>query len=661
MTTTTQRDREPGGVTKKRSIIFRLAKDPHTTVASLFHVKKSPSSLSTTSLPTLQLQPPLSSQTSSQRDSGSTWGTGSHAGAEMGPDSPTSSVPPSPGGLSGTLSSARGKLGLLAKKASFASLRRAQSEPAIVDLAAKEEKKQKLKASVVASTPVTTVSKGKEKENEPRKSDEGYEGSNSDIHFNPDQLEKIPLPKPLDAPTHPDAAASHASSVTRPTPCGGLVGAPPHPTIHRQRSHATLSTSSAAALPHSATVSRPTRSNDQRPFRRSFSANSVKFTEVQVAPNSFRKVKLIGEGDVGKVYLVEKKASGKLYAMKVLSKKEMIKRNKIKRVMAEQEILAMTNHPFIVPLYHTFQSKDYLYFIMEYCCGGEFFRALQNLETKSLPEKDARFYAAEVVCAIEYLHLMGFVYRDLKPENILLHHTGHIMLTDFDLSKPSTEPGEPCIVKTAPFSLSNSSSPVIDTKSCTASLRTNSFVGTEEYIAPEIIKGNYHTSAVDWWTLGILIYEMLVSYHYVLAMIIHGLSQLTFFAFQQYGTTPFKGAHRNATFSNIIYNDPTFPSHPAVSPSCKSLIRKLLHKDEEKRLGSRAGASDVKSHAWFRDVRWALLRHERPPMSVALERSGVGNFRELKEEGGVDLESEGEGAVDGIWKGFESVSVMHSR
>ena len=103
--------------------------------------------------------------------------------------------------------------------------------------------------------------------------------------------------------------------------------------------------------------------------------------------------------------------------MKVLNKDEMLKRNKIKRVLAEQEILATANHPFIVPLYHTFQSEENLYFIMEFCSGGEFFRVLQSRPGKCLPEYDARFYAAEVVCALEYLHLMGFIYRDLKPES----------------------------------------------------------------------------------------------------------------------------------------------------------------------------------------------------------------------------------------------------
>lgn len=215
----------------------------------------------------------------------------------------------------------------------------------------------------------------------------------------------------------------------------------------------------------------------------------------------------------------------------------MIKRNKIKRALAEQEILATSNHPFIVTLYHSFQSEDYLYLCMEYCSGGEFFRALQTRPGKCISEDDARFYAAEVTAALEYLHLMGFIYRDLKPENILLHQSGHIMLSDFDLSKQSDPGGKPTMILGKGNGTSSTSLPTIDTKSCIANFRTNSFVGTEEYIAPEVIKGSGHTSAVDWWTLGILIYEML------------------------YGTTPFKGKNRNATFANILREDIPFPDH----------------------------------------------------------------------------------------------------
>ena len=179
-------------------------------------------------------------------------------------------------------------------------------------------------------------------------------------------------------------------------------------------------------------------------------------------------------------------------------------------------------------------------------------KALQTRPGKCIPEDDARFYAGEVTAALEYLHLMGFIYRDLKPESshpfqlmqsilliildILLHQSGHIMLSDFDLSKQSDPGGAPTMI-IGRNGTNTSSLPTIDTKSCIANFRTNSFVGTEEYIAPEVIKGCGHTSAVDWWTLGILIYEML------------------------FGTTPFKGKNRNATFANILRDDVPFPEH----------------------------------------------------------------------------------------------------
>ncbi|KAG5292028.1 serine/threonine-protein kinase nrc-2 [Histoplasma ohiense] len=351
-------------------------------------------------------------------------------------------------------------------------------------------------------------------------------------------------------------------------------------------------------------------------FRRTYSSNSIKVRNVEVGPGSFDKIKLIGKGDVGKVYLVREKKSSRLYAMKVLSKKEMIKRNKIKRALAEQEILATSNHPFIVTLYHSFQSEDHLYLCMEYCSGGEFFRALQTRPGKSIPEDDARFYAAEVTAALEYLHLMGFIYRDLKPENILLHQSGHIMLSDFDLSKQSGPGGAPTMI-IGRNGASPTSLPTIDTKSCIADFRTNSFVGTEEYIAPEVIKGDGHTSAVDWWTLGILIYEML------------------------FGTTPFKGKSRNGTFANILRDEVPFPESsgsPQISNICKSLIRKLLIKDETRRLGARAGASDVKTHPFFRTTQWALIRHMKPPMIPHQGRAtDTINFRNVKESGSVDI------------------------
>ncbi|SCU77344.1 LAMI_0A00804g1_1 [Lachancea mirantina] len=318
---------------------------------------------------------------------------------------------------------------------------------------------------------------------------------------------------------------------------------------------------------------------------------SKKFQEVVVGPKSFDKIKMLGQGDVGKVYLVKERNTKRLYALKIFNKAEMIKRKKIKRILAEQEILATSNHPFIVTLYHSFQSEDFLYLCMEYCMGGEFFRALQTRKTKCINEEDARFYASEVTAALEYLHLMGFIYRDLKPENILLHQSGHIMLSDFDLSVQAKDTKDPVVKGSAQSSL-------VDTKICSDGFRTNSFVGTEEYIAPEVIRGKGHTAAVDWWTLGILIYEML------------------------FGFTPFKGDNTNQTFSNVLKNEVTFPNNNEISRSCKDLIKRLLVKQETKRLGSKLGASDIKKHPFFKKIQWSLLRNQEPPLIPVLTKDG---------------------------------------
>ncbi|CCE64443.1 hypothetical protein TPHA_0H02390 [Tetrapisispora phaffii CBS 4417] len=349
------------------------------------------------------------------------------------------------------------------------------------------------------------------------------------------------------------------------------------------------------------------RNNEMAPIRSKKLQAKIyhkRFCEIKVGPKSFEKVRLLGQGDIGKVYLVREKKTNKLFALKILSKSEMIKRKKVRRILTEQEILATSDHPFIVTLYHTFQTKTYLYICMEYCMGGEFFRALQTRENKCISENAARFYASEVVAALEYLHLLGFIYRDLKPENILLHKSGHIMLADFDLSIQSQSDSEPVI-----DSLTNNA--YIDTKKISEGFRTNSFVGTEEYIAPEVIRGNGHTTAVDWWTLGILVYEML------------------------YGYSPFKGRNTNETFSNIIKEQVSFQGHD-ISKTGKDLIKKLLIKNEIKRLGSKQGAADIKSHPFFKNTQWSFLRNREPPLIPILTDEGFELKNSLKAKEKVD-------------------------
>lgn len=323
----------------------------------------------------------------------------------------------------------------------------------------------------------------------------------------------------------------------------------------------------------------------------------------------YEKLRVLGRGDVGKVYLVRHMPTGELYAMKVLTKEEMIARNKVKRVLTEREILATADHPFIVTLYGTFQSTNKLFFVMEYCAGGEFFRMLQRQPGKRLLENHAKFYAAEVLLALEYLHLMGFIYRDLKPENILLHASGHIRLTDFDLSKQATNPMNPKVIKSLSGSIQMGTA---------QSTQFTSFVGTEEYIAPEVITGWGQTSAVDWWTFGILLFEMMC------------------------GTTPFKGQSQTETFSNIMHGHLKFPKNLELTKHAKDIIKRLLHADPKKRLGGHYGAAEIKEHAFFKGVQWALIRNDTPPIVPAITNAvDSSNFRSYdRETDDLDFERE---------------------
>ena len=195
---------------------------------------------------------------------------------------------------------------------------------------------------------------------------------------------------------------------------------------------------------------------------------------------NFTILKVIGRGSFGKVYMVKMKSDGAIYAMKTLKKDFVIKTKQVANTKVERDIMQMVNHPFIVKLYFAFQNTEKLYFVCDFLNGGELFYHLCNQIRFS--EDRARFYAAEIVLALEHLHENGIIYRDLKPENVLLDNYGHIKITDFGLSK---------------LGLASKES------------QTNTFCGTPEYLAPEIIKAAGHGISVDWWSLGILTYEMI--------------------------------------------------------------------------------------------------------------------------------------------------------
>jgi len=361
--------------------------------------------------------------------------------------------------------------------------------------------------------------------------------------------------------------------------------------------------------------------NDQKPHqnenRRHWEALR-KVTKNNTRPltiDDFVPVRRIGQGDVGTVHLVSlAKQQDVVFALKILTKKEIIDRNKLHRLQTEASILNAVDHPFVATLFASFQTSTHVYFLMEYCEGGELYEHLQKVPNKRLSEDATKFYAAEVLVALQYLHLLGFVYRDLKPENVLLRKNGHIVITDFDLSfcascKPhvDVQPGNPHWIAGAratgqaakkkiqpPRLPRNGSNPKLMAEPFTF---TNSFVGTEEYLSPEVLNGVGHSGAVDWWELGIFMYEM------------------------AYGTTPFKASTREQTFNNISSAPVVFPTDVPMSEDFKDCVKKLLERETVNRLGNTAGAEEIKAHPFFKSVNWGLLRWEVPPHVPKLKQA----------------------------------------
>nr|AHZ63807.1 neochrome [Adiantum aleuticum] len=305
----------------------------------------------------------------------------------------------------------------------------------------------------------------------------------------------------------------------------------------------------------------------------------------------FRPIKPLGSGDTGSVHLVELRGTGQVFALKAMDKSMMLHRNKVHRARVEREILGMMDHPFLPTLYTSFQTKTHICLVMDFCPRGDLFLLQDKQPNKTLSEEAARFYAAEVVVALEYLHCMGIIYRDLKPENLLLQKNGHILLTDFDLSFLTS--CRPQLITSGRGGRRRIKKRRVRVIFCAEPrVSSNSFVGTEEYIAPEIISGQPHSSAVDWWALGILLYEML------------------------YGHTPFCGRNRHKTFMNVLGEELTFPTSIPVSLAGRQLIAGLLQRDPATRLGASRGASDVKKHPFFQAIDWPLIRCRNPPYNL---------------------------------------------
>uniref|UniRef100_A0A671MUV7 Serine/threonine-protein kinase Sgk1-like n=1 Tax=Sinocyclocheilus anshuiensis TaxID=1608454 RepID=A0A671MUV7_9TELE len=295
---------------------------------------------------------------------------------------------------------------------------------------------------------------------------------------------------------------------------------------------------------------------------------------LKVSVADFDYLKVIGTGSFGKVFLASHRENGRYYAVKVLQKHIILTRKEERNVMCEHRVLLKTlNHPFLVKLHFSFQTKDRLYLVLDYACGGELFYHLQREGVFGEPR--ARFYAAEMACALGYLHSLKIVYRDLKPENILLDSAGHVVLTDFGLCK----------------------------EGMSGRGTTRTFCGTPEYLAPEVLLQKEYDRTVDWWGLGAVLHEML------------------------YGLPPFYNADRLEMLRNIIYQPLVLK--PGVSSAARDLLMRLLNRDRAKRLGAKRDLTELQSHPFFSSIHWdELVAKQIPPPYVPL-LSGPGDLTNI--------------------------------
>ncbi|KAI0796771.1 kinase-like domain-containing protein [Abortiporus biennis] len=304
-----------------------------------------------------------------------------------------------------------------------------------------------------------------------------------------------------------------------------------------------------------------------------FEANKTKRA---LTPRDFEFLKLIGRGTFGKVFQVRKKDTKRIYAMKVLSKREIIDKKEVAHTIGERKILQRSlDSPFLVGLKFSFQTDTDLYLVTDFKSGGELFWHLQR-ETR-FSEERARFYIAELVLALEHLHKYNIVYRDLKPENILLDATGHVALCDFGLSKPDLRADE----------------------------LTNTFCGTTEYLAPEVLLDEHgYSKLVDFWSLGVLLFEMCC------------------------GWSPFYAEDTQQMYKNICFGKIRFPKG-VIGEDGKQFVKGLLNRNPKHRLGSHRDAAELKEHPFFKSIDWDALARKQvtPPFKPVVESDeSVANF-----------------------------------
>ena len=340
----------------------------------------------------------------------------------------------------------------------------------------------------------------------------------------------------------------------------------------------------------------------------------LRLRRTRLSLEDFNTVKVIGKGAFGEVRLVQKKDSGKIYAMKTLLKSEMYKKDQLAHVKAERDVLADANSPWVVSLYYSFQDSLYLYLIMEFLPGGDLMTML--IKWQIFTEDVTRFYIAECVLAIEAVHKLGFIHRDIKPDNILIDMRGHIKLSDFGLStgfhkthdsnyykkllqKENNNNNNNTIIPpnksrnsvlVDPINLTMSNRQQMQTWRKSRRLMAYSTVGTPDYIAPEIFINQGYGQECDWWSLGAIMFECLI------------------------GWPPFCSETPTETYKKILNWKQTlvFPEDIHLSAEAEDLILRLLT-NAEIRLGRHNGADDIKRHPFFRGVNWDEIRNVEAP------------------------------------------------
>ncbi|KAL3655085.1 putative serine/threonine protein kinase ireh1 [Castilleja foliolosa] len=335
--------------------------------------------------------------------------------------------------------------------------------------------------------------------------------------------------------------------------------------------------------------------------------------------DDFEIIKPISRGAFGRVFLAKKRTTGDLFAIKVLKKADMIRKNAVESILAERDILISVRNPFVVRFFYSFTCRENLYLVMEYLNGGDLYSLLRNLGC--LDEDVARVYIAEVVLALEYLHSLHVVHRDLKPDNLLIAHDGHIKLTDFGLSRVglinSTDLSGPAVSGT--FLMDEDEPTLSPSEHQEERHQKRSAVGTPDYLAPEILLGTGHGFTADWWSVGVILFEIIVGIPPFNAEHPQKIS-CSFIFFERAFIKPnYKIETLEKIFENILNRKIPWPRVPdEMSSDAYDLIDRLLTEDPNQRLGA-VGASEVKQHPYFRDINWDTLARQKAAFVPASE------------------------------------------